>query len=379
VKLIVFSLACGGFAIGTGEFSIMGLLPQVARGFEVSIPDAGHVITAYAVGVTIGAPMTAIFGAKVSYRKLLLILLSLFALCNLASAAAPDLRSMVALRLLSGLPHGAYFGLAALAVAAVVPFDKRTQTIGHVMLGLTVATLLGTPLMAIFGELLNWRVLFVTVGLVATMTVILVWLYLPADSRREDVDVLRELTAFTHPQVLLTLAIAASGFAGMFSIFSYIAATAMEYAKMPAGAVALLMVLFGFGMNAGTLIGSRMADKSLMGTIGAMLAFNIASMTAFGFIADSPPLLCISTTLVGCTFALVPALQSRLMDVAREGQTLAAASLHSAFNIANALGAWLGGRVLDLGFGYPATGYVGAALSAVGLVIFAVSWRLDRH
>lgn len=379
VTLIVFSLACGGFAIGTGEFAIMGLLPQVARSFEASIPDAGYVITAYAVGVTIGAPMTAILGAKVSYRKLLLVLMSIFALCNLASAAAPDLRSLIVLRLFTGLPHGAYFGLAALAVAAFVPFERRTQTIGHVMLGLTVATLLGTPIMAIFGELLNWRVLFVTVGLVAMLTVILVWLHLPADDRREDVDVVRELTAFAHPQVLLTLAVAATGFAGMFSIFSYIAATATDYAQMPVAAVALLMFLFGLGMNAGTLVGSRLADKSLMRTIGAMLTFNIASMTTFGLIAHSPILLCVSTVFVGCTFALVPALQARLMDVARDGKTLAAASVHSAFNIANALGAWLGGRALDLGLGYPATGYVGAALSATGLAIFVISWRLDQR
>src|SRR5271168_3541887 len=188
-----------------------------------------------------------------------------------------------------------------------------------------------------------------------------------------------ELIAFTHPQVLLTLLMAATGFGGMFSIFSYIAATATDYAHMPVAMVAAIMGLFGLGMNAGNLLGSRMADKSLMGTIGGMLVFNVVIMTVFGLSAQWPLALCITTFLLGCTFASGPAVQSRLMDVARDGQTLAAASMHSAFNIANAIGAWLGGRVLDYGFGYPATGYVGAVLSAVGLGVFIVSWSLDRR
>ena len=190
---------------------------------------------------------------------------------------------------------------------------------------------------------------------------------------------MRELVAFTRPQVLLTLLMAATGFGGMFSIFSYIAATATDYAHMPVTMVPVIMLLFGVGMNAGNLIGSRLADHSLMGTIGGMLAINIVLMTVFGLTASSPVALCVATLLLGGGFAAAPAVQSRLMDVAREGQTMAAASMHSAFNIANAVGAWLGGRVIAHGFGYPATGYVGALLSAFGLCVFAVSFALERR
>jgi DHA1 family inner membrane transport protein len=165
----------------------------------------------------------------------------------------------------------------------------------------------------------------------------------------------------------------------MFSIFSYIAATATEYASLPVGYVPVLMVLFGLGMNAGNLFGTRLADRSLMGTIGGMLIFNIVLMTAFGLLAHLPVALSILTFLLGTGFTAAPAVQTRLMDVAREGQTLAAASMHSAFNIANALGAWLGGRVIAEGFGYAATGYVGAVLSLVGLCVFAVSWALETR
>lgn len=379
VTLIIVALACGGFGIGTGEFAIMGLLPQVADTFRASIPDAGYVIAAYAAGVVVGAPLIAIAAAKLSRRTLLLALMTVFAVGNLASAAAPSLSTMITLRFLTGLPHGAYFGVAALVAASLVAPTRRTQAVGYVMLGLTVATLIGTPAMAIFGEMLSWRVMFLTVGLIGTLTVALLWLHLPKDRPEEGAGVMRELVAFTRLQVVLTLVLAATGFGGMFSIFSYIAATATQYAHMPVALIPVIMMLFGLGMNVGNLVGSRLADRSLMGTIGGMLVFNVVVMTGFGVVAHVAILLGISTFLLGCTFAAGPAIQSRLMDVAREGQTLAAASLHAALNIANALGAWLGGRVIDWGYGYPATGYVGAAMSVFGIVIFAMSYALERH
>lgn len=378
VTLIIIALACGGFGIGTGEFAIMGLLPQVAGTFKASIPDAGYVIAAYAAGVVVGAPLIAIASARLSRRTLLLALMTVFAIGNLASAAAPSLPTMIVLRFLTGLPHGAYFGVAALVAASLVAPTRRTQAVGYVMLGLTVATLIGTPAMAIFGEMLSWRVMFLTVGLIGTLTVALLWLHLPQDQPEEGAGVMRELVAFTRPQVVLTLILAATGFGGMFSIFSYIAATATQYAHMSVALIPVIMMLFGFGMNVGNLVGSRLADKSLMGTIGGMLVFNIVVMTGFGLVANLPVPLAIATFLLGCTFAAGPAIQSRLMDVAREGQTLAAASLHAALNIANALGAWLGGRVIDWGYGYPATGYVGAAMSIFGIGIFAISLALER-
>jgi DHA1 family inner membrane transport protein len=190
---------------------------------------------------------------------------------------------------------------------------------------------------------------------------------------------MRELVAFTHPQVLLTLALAATGFGGMFSIFSYIASTATEVAQMSSAMIPVIMALFGLGMNVGNLAGSKLADRSLMGTIGGMLVFNIVVMTLFSLTAAHPVMLCLSTFLIGCTFAAGPAIQTRLMDVAADGQTLAAASMHSAFNVANALGAWLGGLVIAYGYGFAATGYVGAVLSFIGLFVFAASYLLERR
>ena len=378
-RLIILALACGGFAIGVGEFAVMGLLPEIATAFGASVPNAGYAISAYAVGVVVGAPLIAIAAAKISRRSLLLMLMSVFVLGNLASAAAPSLGALIALRFLSGLPHGAYFGVAALVAASLVPLNRRTQTVGYVMLGLTLATLVGTPVLAFFGEMLSWRLMFFVDGLIGALTFALISIYLPRDKPHAEASVARELVAFTRPQVLLTLLLAASGFGGMFSIFSYIAATATDYAHMPVFMVPVILILFGLGMNAGNLIGSKLADRSLMGTIGGMLVFNVVVMTVFGLTAHWQAALCVMTFLLGNGFAAAPAVQSRLMDVAREGQTLAAASMHSAFNIANAIGAWLGGLVIALGYGYPATGYVGAALSLFGLIVFAAMLALDRR
>lgn len=379
VVLVILALACGGFGIGTGEFAIMGLLPDVAATFQVTTPQAGYVISAYALGVVLGAPLIAIAGAKASRRSLLLILMSVFTVGNLASALAPDFLSFTVLRFLTGLPHGAYFGVSALVAASLVPVQMRAQAVGYMMMGLTVATLLGTPVMAFFGQSLNWRVLFLSVGAIGALTVTLIWLYLPRDKPTEGAGVMRELVAFTHPQVLLTLTLAATGFGGMFSIFSYIAGTATEVAHMPAGMIPVIMALFGVGMNVGNVVGSKLADIALMGTIGGMLVFNIVVMSLFSLTAGSPWMLCTCTFLIGCTFAAGPAIQTRLMDVAADGQTLAAASLHSAFNVANALGAWLGGLVIAFGYGYAATGYVGAVLSFFGLFVFAASVMLERR
>lgn len=379
IFLVIVALACGGFAIGTGEFAIMGLLPDVASTFAVTTPQAGYVISAYALGVVVGAPLMAIAGAKSSRRTLLLIYMAIFAVGNLASALAPGFLSFVVLRFLTGLPHGAYFGVAALVGASLVPPHMRARTVGYVMLGLTGATLIGTPVMALFGQYLSWRVLFFAVGLISVLTVTLIWMYLPRDKPEAGASVMRELVAFTHPQVLLTLTLAATGFGGMFAIFSYIAGTATDVAEMPVGMIPVIMGLFGIGMNVGNVVGSKMADKALMGTIGGMLVFNIVVMTLFSLTASSPWMLCLTSFLIGCTFAAGPAIQTRLMDVAADGQTLAAASMHSAFNIANALGAWLGGLVIALGYGYEATGYVGAFLSFVGLFVFAASVWLERR
>lgn len=377
--LIEIALAAGGFGIGTGEFVIMGLLPDVATTYGVSVPEAGRVISAYALGVVIGAPIIAVLAAKLSRRTLLLMLMGVFAIGNVTSALAPDFWSFTALRFVTGLPHGAYFGVAALVAASMVPPYRRARAVGRVMLGLTIATLIGTPVATFIGQLMSWRAAFLMVGAIGVLTVVLIALYLPKDKVAEGASIRRELGAFGRLQVWLTLGVAAVGFGGMFSIFSYIAKTTTDTAGLPVGMVAIVLALFGIGMNVGNVVGSRMADYSLKGTIGGMLAFNVILMTVFSLTAADPVMLCICVFLTGCGFAACPAVQTRLMDVAADAQTLAAASNHSAFNIANALGAWLGGLVISQGYGYGSTGYVGAALSALGLVVFLVSVLVEKR
>ncbi|MBB2751958.1 UNVERIFIED_ORG: DHA1 family inner membrane transport protein [Rhizobium aethiopicum] len=379
VALVQLALACGGFGIGTGEFAIMGLLPNVADTFSVTTPQAGYVISAYALGVVVGAPVIAVLAAKMARRTLLLTLMLVFAVGNISSAMAPTFESFTFLRFVTGLPHGAYFGVAALVAASMVPIHRRARAVGRVMLGLTVATLLGTPLTTFFGQSLDWQVAFWSVGIVGLLTVALIWFYVPKDKVSEGASFLRELGAFRRPQVWLTLGIAAVGYGGMFAMFSYIASTTTQVAMLPETAVPIMLVLFGVGMNAGNFIGSWLADKSLLGTIGGSLVYNIAVLTTFSLTAANPYMLGLSVFLVGCGFAAGPALQTRLMDVAADAQTLAAASNHSAFNIANAIGAWLGGLVIAWGYGFAATGYVGAALSFLGLFVFAASVRLERR
>ena len=379
IALVTLALAVGSFGIGTGEFVIMGLLPNVADTFGVTTPEAGHVISAYALGVVIGAPVIAVLAAKMARRTLLLTLMLVFAIGNIFSAMAPTFESFTVLRFISGLPHGAYFGVAALVAASMVPVHKRARAVGRIMLGLTVATLLGTPATTFFGQSLDWQVAFLSVGLVGLLTVALIWFYVPKDRVSEGASFLRELGAFRRPQVWLTLAVGAVGYGGMFAMFSYIASTTTKVAMLPESAVPIMLVLFGVGMNAGNFIGSWLADKSLLGTIGGSLVYNIVVLTTFSLTAGNPYMLGLSVFLVGCGFAAGPALQTRLMDVAADAQTLAAASNHSALNIANAIGAWLGGLVIAWGYGFAATGYVGAALSFLGLFVFAASLRLERR
>jgi DHA1 family inner membrane transport protein len=379
VLLIEFALAVGGFGIGTGEFVIMGLLPDVAKTYDVSIPTAGYVISAYALGVVIGAPIIAVLSARLPRRTLLLALMGVFAIGNILSAMAPSFWSFTLLRFITGLPHGAYFGVASLVAASMVPPNKRARAVGRVMLGLTIATLVGTPLATFMGQLLSWRSAFYLVGAIGVLTVALVWYFKPRDKVQEGASIRRELGAFGKTQVWLTLAVAAIGFGGMFSVFSYIASTTTETAGLPASQVAFVLALFGIGMNVGNIVGSRLADVSMKGTIGGSMAFYTIVMLIFATFAHIPVMLYCTVFLVGCGFAAGPALQTRLMDVAAEAQTLAAASNHSAFNIANASGAWLGGLVISWGWGFASTGYVGALLSFLGLCVFLISVQVERR
>ncbi|WP_245571706.1 MFS transporter [Microvirga subterranea] len=379
VALIELALAVGSFGIGTGEFAIMGLLPNVAEEFGVTTPQAGYAISAYALGVVVGAPIIAVAAAKLARQTLLLALMAVFALGNAVSAVAPGFESFVLLRFLTGLPHGAYFGVAALVAASLVEPKKRTQAVARVMLGLTVATLVGTPIATWFGQALSWRIAFGVVGFLGALTVALIWLFLPKDKVQDGASPLRELGAFRRRQVWYTLGIGAVGFGGLFSVFSYIASTATQVAGMPESAVPAMMALFGSGMIIGNLVGAWFADRNLIGTIAGTLVGSVVVMSVLSLTAENPYLLSVCVFLVGCSVAIGPALQTRLMDVAADAQTLAAALNHSAFNVANALGAWLGGLAIAWGYGFASTGWVGAILAVGGLGVLALSVASERR
>lgn len=369
----VAALGVGGFAIGTGEFVIMGLLPEVARDLQVTIPQAGHVISDYALGVVVGAPLLAVLAAHWPRRALLVALMALFAVGNLASALAPGYLSLNLLRFAAGLPHGTYFGVAALVAASLAAPHRRASAVGLVMLGLTSATLAGVPIAAWLGQHLGWRAAFVLVGAIAVLAAVLVRRYVPDLPAAHGAGPLRELGALARPQVWLTLGIGAIGFGGMFSVFSYIKPLLTEVTGMPVSVVPLVLALFGLGMVEGNLVGSRLADWSLMRTIAGLLVWDALVLAAVVFTAPHAVAISINIFLVGTIVAIAPAFQIRLMDVAGDAQTLAAARNHSAFNMANALGAWLGGVVIVAGMGWASTGWVGALLAFGGMAVFGVA------
>ncbi|MBJ3783558.1 MFS transporter [Devosia sp. MSA67] len=372
-------MAIGSFAIGTGEFAIMGLLPNLAGDLQITEPEAGHVISAYALGVVVGAPVIAVLFARFARKPMVISLMALFALGNFGSAMAPDYWSLMALRFVSGLPHGAYFGIAALIAASMVDHGYRARAVGRVMLGLTLATLIGMPVATWMGQGVGWRPTFAVVGGIATVAAVMVLRFVPLIAVSEGASPLRELGALKRPQVWLTLGICAIGCGGMFSVFTYVVPMLTEVTGIATGWVPAVLALFGVGMTLGNVIGARMADRALMPTIGGMLVFNIVSLGAVPFLALYWPTAALSVLMVGFTVAIGTALQTRLMDVAADGQTLAASLNHAAFNIANALGALLGGAAIAAGYGWTSTGPVGALMAVGGVVLFAWSVWLERR
>jgi DHA1 family inner membrane transport protein len=375
----VWALGVGSFAIGTGEFVIMGLLPEVAKDLGVTIPEAGHVITAYALGVVVGAPVLAVLAADWPRRSLLVALMGLFAAGNIASAWAPSYVAMMLMRLLTGLPHGTFFGVAALMAASLAPSNRRASAVGLVMSGLTSATLVGVPLAAWLGQHLGWRAAFVLVGAIAALACVLIRRGVPDVPAAHGASPLRELGALARPQVWLTLGIAAVGFGGMFAVFSYIKPLLTEVTGMSLNGVPLVLALFGVGMVSGNLVGARLADRNLMRTIAGLLVWSVFVLGAIPFTAPYTVAICINVFLLGTIVAIAPALQIRLMDTAGEAQTLAAALNHSAFNTANALGAWLGGVAIAAGYGWTSTGWVGVLLAFGGMAVFAASLTTQRR
>jgi DHA1 family inner membrane transport protein len=380
VGLALLALAMGGFAIGTTEFVSMGLLPQLARGVGVSLPTAGHVISAYAIGVVVGAPLIAVFGARLPRRELLMALMGVFLVGNALSALAMNFTSLTLARFLAGLPHGAYFGVASLVAANLVSADRRGRAVSRVMLGLGVANVAGVPAATWLGQTFGWRSAYWLVTVLALVTVALVWWLVPHVAGNPEATGRKELRAFKKPQVLLTLLAGAIGFGGMFAMYTYIAPTVTDVAGLGEGLVPLYLLAFGTGMVVGTPIAGRLADWSvfrsvLYGSLLMGLTLVLFTVTSQWFIPGLLTVFVLSTV----SSVLVVGLQMRLMEVAGDAQTIGAAMNHASLNVANALGAWLGGVVVAAGFGYTATSWVGAALSLAGLLVLLVSARLHRR
>jgi DHA1 family inner membrane transport protein len=367
----------GGFAIGTTEFATMSLLPFFAKDLGISAPTAGHVISAYALGVVVGAPLIAVLSARMTRRTLLIVLMSVFAVANGLSALAPTYHWMLLFRFLSGLPHGAYFGIAALVAASLVPVERRTQAVGRVLLGLTIATIIGVPFANWVGQAFGWRWGFAVVAFLATLTAILVAIFAPRDRVDAGASPLRELGALKRGQVWLALATGAIGFGGLFAVYTYLANTLMAVTGVSAVALPAALACFGIGLTAGNLIAPRFADKALMPTAGVLLVWSAVALALYPFAAGKLWSILLDVTAVGFGGALGTVMQTRLMDVAGDAQALAAALNHSAFNVANALGPWLGGMAIAAGYGWTSTGWVGCGLALAGLAIWGVSVRLD--
>jgi DHA1 family inner membrane transport protein len=372
------ALAVGGLAIGTGEFASMSILPVVARDLHTTLPEMGHMISAYALGVVVGAPLITIFLARMPRRLMLVCLMLMFAVGNLLAALAPNYGMLVLARFVAGIPHGAYFGVAALVAAALAPPERRARAVARVLMGLTVANIVGVPLATWLGQGIGWRFAFLAVGALGLLTMLMVRIFVPKVGAG-NASPRRELGVFRRLQVWLTLLMVAIGFGGMFAVYTYVTPTLLEITKVSPWVVSLLLAVIGIGMTIGNLIGGRLADLSRIWTIFGVLIWNALALAAFSYTSANVWAAALNLFAIGAGIAVCPAVQTRLMDVAGDAQTVAAALNHSAFNIANALGAWAGGMAIAMGLGLRSTGWVGAALAVGGIIVLGISVAVEKR
>lgn len=376
----ILALALGSFGIGTNEFVAMGLLPEIAGGFHISEPTAGHVISAYALGVVVGAPVLAAATAKFNRKIVLMGLMALFAIGNVATVLAPNYPVLIGARFLAGVPHGAFFGVAALVAAQLLGPARRAKAVAQVMTGLTVATVVGVPLASWLGQAFGWRTAFALVVLIGLFTLAAIFVWLPDVAGGQKSNTRTELGALRRPQVWLALLIGMVGFGGMFAVYTYIATTLTDVSGVSKTWVPVGLMVFGVGMVVGNFAGGRMADRSVVRALYVSISLLAVVLAIFVAAAHNPyTAMLLLFGIGGSGAAIAPALQTRLMDVAAEAQTLAAALNHSALNIANASGAWIGGLVIALGYGYTAPAAAGAILAVTGLVVLTVSVALQRR
>lgn len=387
-RLALGSLALGGFGVGATEFVAMGVLPQIAQDLlpglwadspEEAIARAGTVITAYALGVVLGAATIAAVTAKLPRRSLVIAFAVAFTVGSILSAAAPTFELVVVARFLAGLPHGAYFGIASLIAADLMGPGKRGQGVALVMAGLTIANVVGVPVITVVGQQFGWRASYYIVAVVFALATAAIALTVPYQPGNPNATIRAELSAFRQPQVWLALAVGSVGLGGFFAVYSYVAPMVTEVAGLGEGWVSLALACLGVGMTVGNLIGGRLADSGALRAILWLLPVIALWLVLLHYIASNPVALFVGLFGFGAvTSALVPSIQTRLMDVAGRAQTLAAALNHAALNVGNALGAALGGAVIAAQFGYLAPIWVGVGLALLGLAVAGISRALER-
>jgi DHA1 family inner membrane transport protein len=379
-RLPLLALAMGGFSIGTAEFATMGLLPLISGDLDVSIPDAGHAITGYALGVVVGAPLLTTIAARVNRRRLLLGLIIAFAVGNLLSAFAPSAGWLVAARFVAGLPHGAFFGVGAVMGAHVAGPGRRGQAVATMMAGLTIANIIGVPLSTVLGQELGWRAAFVAVGAMGVLTMLALWAWLPSLPVRDGASVRSEIGALRNGRLWLACVAGSIGFGGMFAVYSYVSPLLTEVTGMAEATVPIVLALFGVGMTIGTLLGGRLADRSVIRTVLLGFASTIVVLVVIALVGQWLVPAVLAIVGLGVTSQILGlALQSYLMDLSPTAPSLGAALCHSALNAGNAAGAWSGGLVIASGAGYLAPAWVGAAMTAVGLLVVAGTVLVDRR
>ena len=378
--IAMVAMALGGFGIGTTEFVAMGLLNLIAEDFAISEDQAGHVISAYALGVVVGAPLITTLTGSIPRRRLALLLMGAFVVGNGLSVFAHSYGILVLSRFIAGFPHGAYFSVTALIAASMAPNGKRGKAVALTGMGLSVATVIGVPIAQWLGSTFGWNAAFAMVAAIGVVTFVALWLTVPHMTLMPRTKPLTELGALVNSQVLMTLAIGTVGFGGMFAVYTYISWTLTENAGFNANLIWIPLMVYGIGMVIGTYIGGVLADRNLEYAILSTLLSLIVVLSAFYFLSHNAVAGIINFGVIGLLGStLVPNLQTRLMDVAGEAQTLAAALNHSALNMANAAGAAVGGAVIAAGYGYSTPALAGAAMAACGALLWIPAYYLRRR
>ncbi|WP_369030830.1 MULTISPECIES: MFS transporter [Streptomyces] len=379
--LALLALAVGAFGIGTTEFVMMGLLPDVADDLGISIPSAGHLVSAYALGVVIGAPLLAAVTARMSRRKLLIGLMALFVAGNALSAFAPTYDYLLAARFLSGLPHGAFFGVGAVVATTMVAPERKARSVSLMFLGLTVANVVGVPVATAMGQQLGWRATFLGVSVIGVAAIGALALLIPQTRTEAPVAGLRgELAALRSLPVWLALGTTVAGFGALFSAYSYITPMLTDSAGYKDSSVTVLLALFGVGATIGNLLGGRLADHAMRRTLFGGLVSLIAVLAAFPLLMTTTWTAALAVVLLGAAaFVTGTPLNLMVMERASTAPSLASSANQAAFNLANAGGAWVGGLALAAGFGVTSPALVGAGLALLGLGVAGVAYVVDRR